>query len=100
MISILYNNLGQCSIPVDAPLWLYLGDGRILYILKPQVFLEMSLVYAHRHRHVSIAMQGSMGTTRKPLATPPKVTLKINKLIQYANFSYLPYSVLMCSALT
>lgn len=63
----------HCTIPVDTPLRLYLGDGGILYILKPQVFLEMSFVYAHRHRHVAIAMQGSVGTTGEPLATPPKV---------------------------
>lgn len=60
------------TIPVDAPLRLYLGDGGILHILKSQVFLEMSLVYVHRHRHISIAIQGSVGSAGEPLATPPK----------------------------
>lgn len=66
----------RCIIPVDTPLRLYLGDGGILNVLKPQVFLEMSLVYAHRYRHIAIAMQRSMGATGEPLATPPKVRIR------------------------
>lgn len=50
-------------IPVDTPLRLYFGDGGILDVLKQQVFLEMSFVDAHRHRHVAIAVQWCMGTT-------------------------------------
>lgn len=55
-IFVLFLQCCNCTIPVDAPFRLDLGDGGIFYILKPQIFLEMSLVYAHRHGHVSIAI--------------------------------------------
>lgn len=60
-------------VPEYAPLWLNLGYGRILHVFKLQVFLEFGLIYAHRHRHVSIAVQGSMGSACKPLAPSPEV---------------------------
>lgn len=62
-----------CSVPVDAPLRLQLGDGGIFHVLKPQVFLEVSLVYAHGHGHVSAAIQGSVCAAGEPLAAPPEV---------------------------
>lgn len=61
-------------LPVDAPLWFNLSDGGILHILKAQVLLEMSLVYAHRHGNVPIAVQRCMGPAGEPLPTPPDVT--------------------------
>lgn len=60
-------------LPVNAPLWFNLGDGGILHILKAQVFLEMSLVYAHRHRNVPVAVQRCVGPAGEPLTTPPNV---------------------------
>lgn len=63
------------AVPVNAPLWLNLGDAGILHVLEPQVFVEMSLVDAHGHRHIAVAVQGSMSSAGKPLATPPKVMM-------------------------
>lgn len=63
-----------CYLPVDAPLWLDLGDGGILHVLKAQVFLEMSLVNAHRYGNVAVAVQWRMGPAGEPLSTSPNVT--------------------------
>lgn len=62
-----------CLVPIDAPLRLNLGDGGIFHIFKAQVFLEMSLVYAHRHGYISIAVQRSMSPAGEPLTAPPEV---------------------------
>lgn len=66
------------AVPVDAPLWLDLGDAGILHILKAQIFLEMSLVYAHRHGHIAVAVQGGVSSACKPLAAPPTETTTSN----------------------
>lgn len=63
-----------CYLPVDAPLWLDLGDGGILHILEAQVFLEMSLVNAHRHGNVAVAVQWCVGPAGEPLTTSPNIT--------------------------
>lgn len=63
------------AAPVDAPLWLNLGDAGILHVLKAQVFLQMGLVYAHRHGHVAVAVQGGVSSARQPLAAAPAVMM-------------------------
>lgn len=71
--------LGCVYLPVDAPLWFNLGDGGILHVLKAQVFLEMSLVYAHRHRNVPVAVQRCVGPAGEPLTAPPNGTTEQRK---------------------
>lgn len=84
------------SIPEYAPLWLNLGDGGILHVFKLQVFLEFGLIYAYRHRHVSIAVQGGMGSACKPLASSPKVMTGCKVICTYLDTKEGQQSVLHC----
>lgn len=69
------------AAPVDAPLRLDLGDAGILHVLKAQVLLQVGLVYAHRHGHVAVAVQGGVSSARQPLAAPPAAMMSwINSL--------------------
>ena len=48
------------ALPEDAPLRLDLGDGGVFHVLEALVFLQVGLVHADRHRHVAVAVQGSV----------------------------------------